>query len=76
MISLGNANEVRIMEARPNYHTDFLTIARPNMIYNKSTNDYEMFYPVSPCLSWGFGHSPVLKERPHSMLAISWGPLI
>jgi len=27
-------------------------------------------------LSWGHGHSPVLKERPHSLLAVSWGPLI
>jgi hypothetical protein len=29
-----------------------------------------------PSLCWGHGMSPILKERPHSMLAIAWGPLI
>ena len=31
---------------------------------------------MTPCISWGFGHSPVLKDRPHSMLAVAWGPLV
>jgi hypothetical protein len=31
---------------------------------------------MMPSLSWGYGMSPVLKERPHSLLAIAWGPLI
>lgn len=32
--------------------------------------------PGNPALSWGFGMSPVLKDRPHSMLAVAWGPII
>ena len=29
-----------------------------------------------PSMSWGHGHSPVLNDRPHSLLAVAWGPLI
>jgi hypothetical protein len=29
-----------------------------------------------PCISWGFGQTPVLKDRPHTLLAVAWGPLI
>eukprot|EP00347_Sterkiella_histriomuscorum_P024298 403331615 len=76
IIALGNNHEVRIMEARTNTHTDFYTIDRPKKIYNRSSNDFESFQPFSPFLSWGHGHSPVLKDRPHSLLAIAWGPLV
>ena len=27
-------------------------------------------------MSWGFGHSPVFKDKCYSFLNIGWGPLI
>lgn len=27
-------------------------------------------------MAWGYGMSPILKDREHTILAIAWGPLI
>lgn len=27
-------------------------------------------------MCWGFGHSPVFKDKCYSTLAVGWGPLI
>lgn len=29
-----------------------------------------------PSMCWGFGHSPVFKDKCYSTLAVGWGPLI
>lgn len=29
-----------------------------------------------PTMCWGYGHSPVFKDKCYSTLAIGWGPLI
>lgn len=76
MLALGNAKSVVIMEARHNSHTEFITVNRPERYYNRIKNSVENFKPVVPSLSWGHGMTPVLKDRPHSLLAIAWGPLI
>ena len=30
----------------------------------------------NPPICWGFGMTPVLRDKPHSILAIAWGPII
>lgn len=32
--------------------------------------------PRFPSMSWGYGHSPILKDKVYSLLAIGWGPLV
>jgi len=76
MFALGNSQEAVIMEARSGSHTEFLRLQRPAFFFNQAANDFERFNPLTPALTWGFGHSPVLKDRPHSMLAVGWGPLV
>ena len=29
-----------------------------------------------PAINWGYGHSPVFKDRCYATLAVAWGPLI
>ena len=32
-------------------------------------------YPRLPCMSWGFGHSPMCRDKQYVILAFAWGPL-
>lgn len=35
--------------------------------------------PIENCLpsvTWGFGHSPIFKDKSYSILAVAWGPLV
>lgn len=76
LVALGNSESVIIMEARSNSHTEFITHLRPDKYFNRAKNAAENFKPQMPSLSWGHGMTPVLKDRPHSILAIAWGPLV
>ncbi len=76
MVAIANTEEVRILEAAPNSHTEFLIIPRSNKFFNKSNNAFENYSPLTPCISWGYGNSPSLNIKPYSMLAVAWGPLI
>ena len=76
MFALANSQEVVVLEARTSSHTEFLRLQRPALFFNQATSDFERFNPQAAALAWGFGHSPVLKDRPHSLLAVAWGPLV
>lgn len=76
MVAIGNANQVDIIEVGPGKHHIIMTIDRPTKYYNKSTNELSDFKPRVPSLSWGYGNTPAIRDRAHSILAIAWGPLI
>lgn len=60
MFALANTEEVKVMEAKPNSHTEFLKLPRQTTFYNKKTQSLDHFQPLTPCISWGYGYSPVL----------------
>lgn len=58
-------------------HKEHMQIKKPEKYYNRDHKNFEPFSPLAvPQISWGYGMSPVLKDRPHSLLAIGWGPVI
>ena len=76
LAALGNADQVMIMEVRPYMFSEFMTIERPKYYYNLYTNSQEPFKPIMPSISWGYGMCPSQFNKPHSILAVAWGPLI
>lgn len=77
MIAIANRDKLMVIDAKQENYRVLLSIDKPDMFFNKESNIYEPFRPSSvPAIAWGFGMSPLLKDRPHSMLAIGWGPLI
>ena len=75
LVALGNSEQVLIMEARPSLHSEFLSLSSPKEYYNVITNSFEPFKAGMPALCWGYGMTPG-SSRPHSLLAVAWGPLI
>jgi hypothetical protein len=74
---MANRDCLIIFEARQNDHKVFGSIKKPEKYYNKRTGNFDPFLPLCiPSMSWGYGMSPVLKDRPHSLLAIGWGPVV
>jgi len=41
-----------------------------------SNQDIKTIDDCWPSLSWGYGHSPALKDKCYASLAVAWGPLI
>jgi hypothetical protein len=76
LIALGNNEEVLILQVKPNSDTILKEIKRPKYYYSRKNNKYVDFKPIHPMLSWGYGHSPIFKDKPYTLLAIAWGPLI
>ncbi len=77
MIALANRDKLIVIDAKQDNYRILLSIDKPDVFYNKDSNIYEPFRPSTvPMIAWGFGMSPLLKDRPHSMLAIGWGPVI
>jgi hypothetical protein len=66
LCAFGSADRVMIADVKPSSHTIYLTVNAPAPL-PKNT---------SVALSWGHGMTPLNKDRPHSMLAIGWGPYI
>lgn len=76
LVALSNPDVVYIVEVRPNSHSEVFKITKPDRFYNPITKSFEEIGPCPPSTSWGFGMSPLLRDRPHSLLAVAWGPLI
>lgn len=58
LAAIGNAEAVRIIEARPGKHHEFVMFKRTTEFYDKQTDSLKQFKPNVPSLSWGFGNSP------------------
>ena len=77
LVAIANRDTLVLFESKQNDHKVFGTLRKPQKFYNKATGNYDPFLPICvPALTWGQGMSPVLKDRPHSMLAVGWGPVI
>jgi hypothetical protein len=76
-VALANRDTILIMETGQSQHRILLSIDKPDKYYNKEHETFVPFRPLTvPALSWGYGMSPLLNDRPHSMLAVGWGPLV
>lgn len=67
MMALGSNDRVLIGEAKASSYQIFQTVYTPNGLPKDKT---------TIGLSWGHGMTSTHKDRSHSLLAISWGPLI
>lgn len=32
--------------------------------------------PCLPCMGFGYGYTPIFKDKPYALLAVAWGPLV
>jgi hypothetical protein len=67
MTAIGSSDRVLIGEAKVSNFQVFMTLNAPTPLPKDNST-------VS--LSWGHGMTPNFRDRPHSLLAIAWGPLI
>jgi len=47
---------------------------RPNE--DSPEEDYKALENVLPSITWGYGHSPIFKNKCYATIVIAWGPLI
>ena len=73
---MGNTETVYILKVRPNFHAELFRIDRPQRYQSKTYGVMKDVKPKLPSLCWGYGHTPVFKDKSYSILAIGWGPLI
>ena len=66
IFALGCADRVLIGEAKSGSHSIFHTLVAPGPLPKNNT----------VAIHWGHGMTPLNKERPHSLLAVGWGPYI
>ena len=69
MSAIGSNDRVLIGEAKASNYQVFFTLHAPSPL----PKDYPQTHVA---LSWGHGMTPNHMDRPHSMLAVGWGPLI
>jgi hypothetical protein len=69
MTAIGSTDRVLIGEAKPSNYQVFYTLHAPSPLPKENP-------PSHVALSWGHGMTPNHMDRPHSMLAVGWGPLI
>lgn len=50
--------------------------SKPKSYFNKKLDNFVDIKPNAPILCWGYGHTPIFKDKAYSILAIGWGPLI
>lgn len=44
--------------------------------YRSAEGDLKPLKGCLPSISWGYGHSPVMKDKCYATLAVAWGPLV
>jgi len=44
--------------------------------YKSAINEIKELNSVLPSITWGYGHSPMMKDKCYATLVIGWGPLI
>ena len=77
MVAIGSRDAVLVFEAKAGGHSELLKISKPEQFFNRENETFDPFHPITvPSISWGYGMSPLLKDRPHSMLAVAWGPVV
>lgn len=83
MIALGSLNQViiyQIVKDGKPAKEQLFSIDRPSRYLsekNLETMDGKAPMPdVMPVLSWGYGKTPIFKDRTYILLAIGWGPYI
>ena len=51
-------------------------ILAPKFLSSGGEGDVKDLKKCTPSLTWGYGHSPVLKDKCYATLVVAWGPLI
>ncbi len=65
-----------VFRVKPSFHEELCRIDRPRKYYSNREQKLKDTKPKLPSLCWGFGHTPKLKDKTYSILALGWGPLI
>jgi hypothetical protein len=66
----------------PKRSQEIFRIQRPDRVISQRLSEASsdlteiLLQSQLPCLSWGYGYSPMIQDKVNSLLAISWGPLI
>lgn len=81
MVSLvAIANEQKVLVFAVNSSKSQLIREIKQPMFNPSVNgdakQLRELDGIQPSITWGYGHSPVMKDKCYATLVIAWGPLI
>ena len=76
MIAIGSKDNVYVIIVTKDGSRLIKEISRPPYITNQAISKVAQIADCYPSLDWGYGHSPIFKDRMYSILAIGWGPLV
>lgn len=77
VISLGSEESIVVFQITKDAMIEVTSVQRP-MRYpseNFGTNSVPI-YPRLPCMNWGYGNTPMCRDKPNCVLAFAFGPLV
>jgi len=74
LVAVGNQEKVLILAITAGKSQLMKEIHRPK--YKSTALELKDFTASNPSICWGYGHSPVCKDKCYATLAIAWGPLV
>ena len=75
LVAIGNYEKILVLAITQSKSQLIKKIERPQF---KEVSSAELKYVLDsyPSITWGYGHSPVCKDKCYATLAVGWGPLI
>lgn len=79
LIAVANLNELlifQIVKEGKAIKEQILSWSRPEFYPSESALGNFVMPDKLPIISWGYGKTPILKDKAYIILAVAWGPLI
>lgn len=73
-MAIANTDNVVIMAITKDKTHVYKEIPRPS--YKDMKGEIQRLKDTPPAITWGYGHSPMMKDRCYATLVVAWGPLI
>jgi len=74
MVAVANHDYVLIFALSQNKSQLLKEIRRPSYVGTSET--LKRMPEYLPAITWGFGHSPIFKDKCYANLIVAWGPLL
>lgn len=76
MIALGSEESIVVFAINKDNMMEVTSVQRPARYPSQNFGTSSVpIYPRLPCMSWGYGHTPLCRDKNYCMLAFAWGPL-
>jgi hypothetical protein len=76
LLAVGSTRRVLIFSVGAKTSQILKQISVPQYYESPQADTPKRLIDSMPAMAWGFGHSPVFKDRTYAELAVAWGPLV